>query len=403
MQAKAIASNGGTGTVVSHGQHRAARYNKVLDQRKRPIRGLWERNGRYYAQITVEDQNTGLKQVKRVPLEGATTNAQAVAKFQELLTQRRKGSLPVLKRTPKFADYATQYFEFYEKVKDAKRASTLETERFAIDRWIEHLGHVRLDRITRALINSFIAKRQGAGRSGRTVNLEVICFRNVMKRAIDDGWINSLPTQNLRPLKWTPHKRELFSAAQINELCDKAIEVSKNGQEFADYIRFLAFSGARMSEALRLKWADVDWENKQLTIGADGLSKNHKARVVDFNASLEGHLLAMKKRRAPDLKWLFPSPQRGNQDIPAKSFRETLILARNAAKLPDFGFHDCRHHFISMCVMSGIDYMTIARWAGHQDGGVLIGKVYGHLSNEHAQRQAQRVNFGPVVLEAAAN
>ena len=46
--------------------------------------------------------------------------------------------------------------------------------------------------------------------------------------------------------------------------------------------------------------------------------------------------------------------------------------------------------------MSGIDFMTIAKWVGHQDGGVLIGKVYGHLSNE----QAQRVNFGPVLLKA---
>ena len=55
-----------------------------------------------------------------------------------------------------------------------------------------------------------------------------------------------------------------------------------------------------------------------------------------------------------------------------------------------------------MCVMAGIDYMTIAKWVGHQDGGALIGKVYGHLSNEHAQRQAQRLNFGPVVLEHPA-
>ena len=70
------------------------------------------------------------------------------------------------------------------------------------------------------------------------------------------------------------------------------------------------------------------------------------------------------------------------------------MLARNAAGLPKFGFHDCRHFFISMCVMSGIDFMTIARWVGHQDGGILIGKVYGHLSNEHAQRQAKRINFG---------
>ncbi|HUA64392.1 MAG TPA: tyrosine-type recombinase/integrase [Alphaproteobacteria bacterium] len=373
----------------------------MLDQRKQPIRGLWERNGRYYAQITVEDQTTGLKRVKRVPLEGATTSAQAVAKFQELLTQRRKGAPPVLKRTPKFADNAKQYFEYYTKVKDAKRSSTLETERFAIDRWNEHLGHTRLDRINRALVNGFIARRQAAGVSGRTVNLEVICFRNVMKRAIDDGWIHSLPTENLRPLKWTPHKRGLFSSAQIKSLCDKALEVSKNGREFADYIRVLAFSGARMAEALRLRWPDVNFDRKQLTVGADGLSKNRQARVVDFNASLEAHLQEMKSRRAPDTQWLFPSPQRGNKDIPAKSFRETLILTRKAAELPGFGFHDCRHHFISMCVMSGIDYMTIARWAGHQDGGVLIGKVYGHLSNEHTQRQAQRVNFGPVTIETA--
>jgi integrase len=403
VKANATTSKGSNQVIVIPRQHRAATYKKVLDQRKRPIRGLWSRNGRYYAQLTVEDPHTGLKQVKRVPLEGALTDAQAVAKFQELLTQRRKGALPVLKRTPKFADYAEQYFDYYRQVKDAKRESTLYTERIVINHWVDHLGHVRLDRITRALINSYIAKRQAAGLTGRTVNLEVTCFRNVMKRAIDDAWITYLPTENLRPLKWTPRKRELFSTSQINQVCEAALKESRNGAEFSDYLRLLAFSGARMSEALRLKWSDVDWQQRQLTIGADGLSKNRKSRVVDFNPQLEEHMKAMRSRRAPDTEWLFPSPQRGNQDIPAKTFRETLIIARKAAGLPAFGFHDCRHYFISMCVMSGIDFMTIARWAGHQDGGVLIGKVYGHLSNEHAQRQAQRVNFGPVVLHPAAS
>ena len=68
---------------------------------------------------------TGVKRVKRVPLDGAVTDAQAVARFQELLVQRAKGTLPVLNRTPKFVDYAEQYFKYYEQVKDAKRASTL--------------------------------------------------------------------------------------------------------------------------------------------------------------------------------------------------------------------------------------------------------------------------------------
>ena len=61
------------------------------------------------------------------------------------------------------------------------------------------------------------------------------------------------------------------------------------------------------------------------------------------------------------------------------------------------------NHFISMAVMSGVDFMTIASWVGHQDGGVLIGKVYGHLANEHKKAMAERLNFGPTVLQRAAN
>lgn len=396
MQENATESN----TIHSKQRHHSgAQYKKVFDARKRRIRGLWERNGRYYAQVTLEDPNSGRKQVRRVPLEGADTVPQAVVKLQDILKGRRDNSLPVLRQTPKFAEYADQYFNFYKQVKDAKRVSTLKTERVAIRHWTEHLGQVRLNQINRAMVNAYIANRQAGGLSGRTANLEVIAFRNVMKRAIDDGWLKSLPTENLRPLKWTPKKRTLVPSTDIERLCEKAMAVSKNGQQLADYVRLMAYCGSRKSETLRLKWADVDWERRQLTVGSDGQTMNHQARVVDFNANLEAHLKEMVGRRAPDSEWLFPSPQRGDKDRSAKTFVETLRLARDAAGLPKFGFHDCRHFFISMSVMAGIDYMTIARWVGHQDGGVLIGKVYGHLSNEHAQRQAQKLVLMPTVLE----
>ena len=403
MKPNATVSDAQTG-AESHSCiiHRPATYQRVFDARKRPVRGLWRRNDRFYARISVEDPTCGRKETRRVPLEAAHSVAQAQAELRRLLTKRDENALPILKLTPKFSDYVKGYLGYYEVVKDAKRPKTLQTERGHLRAWVEHLGDTRLDKINRAMINNFIAKRQGQGLSGRTVNLGVVVLRNVLKRGIDDGWIQRLPTENLRPLKWTPRKRELFGAGQVEAVCNAAIENSKNGAEFADYLRLLACCGARMSEALRLKWPDVDWNQRQLTIGADGLAKNHKSRVVDFNSNLEAHLKAMAGRRAPDSEWLFPSPQRGGADRAAKTFRETLLIARKAAGVPKFGFHDCRHFFISMCVMSGIDFMTIAKWVGHQDGGVLIGKVYGHLSNEHAQRQAQRVNFGPVVLEPVA-
>ena len=377
-----------------------ATYTRVFDGRKQPIRGLWVRNGHYYARLTVEDA-TGRKSTIRKRLEGAQTIPQAQKALASLLVKREAHSLPILQRTPKLADYVATYFALLAKMPDAKRPATIAKERGALGLWVAHMGETRLDRITKAQINAFRAQRQSEGISGRTVNLDVIALRNVLKMAVDDGWLKFLPTENLRPLKWTAKKRGLVTAAEIERLCAAAKENSKNGQQLADYLWLMAYTGARRNEALRLRWADVDFERGQLTIGADGLAKNHESRVVDFNSTLEAHLRDMHARRAPDSQWLFPSPQRGERDIHAQSFMESLRIARNASGITSFGFHDCRHFFISYCVMSGIDFMTIARWVGHADGGVLIGKVYGHLSNEHSKQQAQRLNFGPTIALAS--
>jgi hypothetical protein len=37
---------------------------------------------------------------------------------------------------------------------------------------------------------------------------------------------------------------------------------------------------------------------------------------------------------------------------------------------------------------------------GHKDGGILVGKVYGHLLDEHRQKAAKLVHFGISVIEA---
>ena len=160
---------------------------------------------------------------------------------------------------------------------------------------------------------------------------------------------------------------------------------------------------------------------------------------MDVTPALKAHLQEMRKQRQQDSEWLFPSPQRRDKDLHARTFRESLLLTRGARgskcgkcgevcfgervtkcalcdskrlvaedqvlpdKLQRFGFHDCRHHFISYAVMSGVDFMTIARWVGHRDGEILIGKVYGHLSDEHAKSQAARVSFGAQVVALAAS
>jgi len=386
------------------------------------VRGLWVRNGRFYAQLAIEDPNTGVKKVRRVPLvnadgEAVETAPQAIAQINRLRTQRADDDLPAIGRTPKFTDYADDYLTFIKSGDGTKKQGTISKEESTLGRWKTHLGAMRLDKIKPVHVSAFMRKRLQANRSKRTVKLDIIALRNVLKRARDvDQHIRALP---IPPglngeLKSATPKRPLFTHEALERLCEAAfatkkneagkdVPITKNAREFVDYVRLLAYSGARRNEGLALRWEDVDFDNGQLTIGATGDTKNQTARVVDFNPNLKAHLLEMHKRRAQDSEWIFPSPQRGEKDIHAQTFRESLRMARAQAVLPKVGFHDLRHFFVSFCVMSGIDYMTIAKWVGHRDGGILIGKVYGHLADDHAKAQVQRVNFGPVVLATAAN
>ena len=68
----------------------------------------------------------------------------------------------------------------------------------------------------------------------------------------------------------------------------------------------------------------------------------------------------------------------------------SVALARAKERAPTVVLLDW-----NMPVMSGIDFLTVARWVGHEDGGILIGKVYGHLSGQLAHmREAARKATG---------
>jgi len=210
----AASSAAESGTSTERQSH-ALTFTKVPDGRKQAIRGLWVRNGRFYAQLKVENPITGIKKTRRVPLvdkqrNPVTTVAQAVAELRRLHTQRADNALPVLERTPKFADNAKRYLDFVASGQGAKKFKTVQEERRILARWSDTIGELRLDQIKRVHINRFIEARLKENVSPRTINVAVIALRVVMKRALADALIQRLPTEGLRPLTTTQHKRPLF-------------------------------------------------------------------------------------------------------------------------------------------------------------------------------------------------
>jgi integrase len=294
-----------------------------------------------------------------------------------------------LNRTPTLGQYVDNYLSWLRRAQ-TKSPLTIAKEAGSLAKWSERFGFIRLAHLQRAHINEFIVWRKETDQvSNRTVNLDVIALNNCLAHARDEGFLINLPTEKWKPLEHRSPRRPLWTSEQIDKVCQAALAKCANGRLLADYIRFLACTGMRRNEALQIKWADVDWKNRRLTIR---VTKYGALRDLDLNATTETLLRELQLRTTPNGQWLFPSPRAG--DEAARSLQASLEVARRAAELPDFCFHDLRHYFISTCVMAGIDYMTIARGVGHRDGGVLIGRVYGHLHDEHAKKMAGLLVFG---------
>ncbi len=285
--------------------------------------------------------------------------------------------------------------------------------------WAEYLGPgKRVNLVTAADVESFMQELRGRGISNSTINMYLTVFRHFMTQLVLEGKVreHQHPTRRHKNKAPTPAKKVFLEAYQVDRLVVAAERYMQHGVALGQLIRLLALSGMRKNEAMRLRWEHIDFEKGNLNVGMDGMTKNATARKVPLTfEKLRRHLEHMHETRDPFSPWLFPSPKRGDdpQHGPwMHPYRSWNKLRRLAAK-PDPAYpedfdqpeairngwkrlattviHELRSHFISVCVHSGINYLTIARYVGHSDGGVLIGKVYGKTTEAQDREFAKLV------------
>lgn len=265
-------------------------------------------------------------------------------------------------------------------LKKRVRESTIKSEASCLWRFLQVIGDDYACGYSSATIEDYQTRRLNDGISASTVNTELVVAHKFFEWAVRRGHAKSNPVKGVKRLKANKPERKFLTNDEINRLCAVSTCVG-----FVAYIKFLQYTGAREAEALRVKWADVDFQNRRVCIGSDGLSKNGKSRHVDFSEALRAHLESWYRPEFGGSSLVFPSTTR--------AMRSELERARQKAGLPSVGFHDLRRHFVSQCVMCGIDFATISKWIGHSDGGALLARKYAFLADGFTAKQALRVNF----------
>lgn len=187
---------------------------------------------------------------------------------------------------------------------------------------VPQLGGIRVDRLTATRLARHYRELEASGRrdargrgeplSANTVNKVHVVVGAMLDAAIDDGLITQNPARKSRTVKaptgkqirderpeivtWTGHELRAFLEWDRDVFDD----------ELFPLWRAVAWTGMRRSEALALRWSDIDFRGQRISVRraadpanrhATKTTKTSRARVVDIDDETTAVLRAYRALR----------------------------------------------------------------------------------------------------------
>ena len=299
--------------------------------------------------------------------------------------------------TMKMGDFCTEYLEI---IRSTLSPATVAFYQREIERHIvPALGHLRLRDITPAHVQKYIqqlAALPKTDRSGKatsdyenispsTVRRYLTVLQSIFKQAVKLGLISDSPakTERLTIPKVLQPKIEIFSKAEAAAML-AALE--SEPLQFQTLIQLAIFTGARRGELVALKFSDVDFENKKITIERSAIKlkghktgtkppKDYETRTVSINDSCLELLRLLRAEKYEIAKrigdkwrggnWIFTTWDGSimNPQTPTKQFEK--FLQRNG--LRHRKFHSLRHTSATLLLYGGINIKQVQSRLGHGD------------------------------------
>jgi integrase len=144
-------------------------------------------------------------------------------------------------------------------------------------------------------------------------------------------------------------------------------------------LRFLVLTGWRKSEALSLKWTDVDFERGAATLADTKTGRSHREIGAPALALLDD----VKAFRHEGNPYVFPGTKRGAYFTDVARLWNSV---RHAASLSDVRLHDLRHGYASVGLQSGLTLPVIGALLGHSD--IATTARYTHIADSARKRAA---------------
>lgn len=337
---------------------------------------MYQRDGNW----VTEFYHDGIRYKKALGMGISKTVAkEREAKYKQ---EVREGKHRIKARRIKFETFSKKYLEHARVNKKPKSAKRNEV---SINQLMPHFKGKLMGSIHPWELEQYKKARRDGGASPATVNRDVACFRNMMNKAVEWGYLQFNPVAKVKELHEDNERMWVLTSDEEERLlkeCDKRPQ-RKKAKYLRDLAEFALYSGMREDEIFNLRWVNVHLDENYVLVTD---TKTHKNRAVPINETMREIL---ERRKELQKEYVFTNSADGKLTVLTNAFWTAVAeanLVRHEVKNNEtikvrFRFHDLRHTFGSRLGMNGADLKTIMEIMGHSTPRMAM--RYQHPTPDH--------------------
>ena len=337
---------------------------------------------------------------RRTTRRGFKTMKEAKQAERNLLLDVEENGLPSNQsdgfQDPTFEELAQLWLENY---KTTVKPSTFENVKSKVEKMTEeHFEGMKLKKITVAYCQKIVIE---LSKSYVLYNHYLSVINRIFKYAVLMDVISSNPFDKvIKPKsRQTQRKGNFLTKEELKEFLKLAQNTTLS--YFFPLVHLMSYTGLRQGEALALKWSDIDFENKKITVNKTAArikekqtlqtpkTKNSK-RVISIDPATLSILKSWKKDQIKiyfkngkhfegDKNFIFTN-QRGEW-VHIHNFIRYFKRFIADYKLKPITPHGLRHTHASLLFSAGVEPKNISDRLGHSTVQITL-DLYTHITEE---------------------
>lgn len=363
---------------------------------------LQKKGNFYYAVISTKDVNGKNKTIWKSTSCKKKSEAQKV--LNNLLVEMENGEY-IDTNKMLFSDFMLYWLD--NEICNQVEPTTLESYKINITKHIEPYFKERLLEVQQVKLihlQKYFDDKYKSGLSANSLHKHYANMKKALDYAVKSKMIKYNPIIDVSLPKIKKHNIEIISSEDLKKLLEA---VKDTPIETAVYLT--ANYGLRRGEVLGLRWKDIDFENKTVSICntrtkmLSDVEKQPKTessnRILPLIDNVAEYLLKVKEQQDDDKQFFgncyndceYICRNKAGHPLSTGSYDHSFRSLLKANNLPLIRLHDLRHLNATMLLRQGISAKEIQVWLGHSQISTTL-DIYTHVDFEMKKSSANVMN-----------